>query len=336
MSAPARPRVLIISTGGTILSKPASTGAGYSPHLTGAELIGFEPNVLSWADVDVIEWSSVLSFAFTPESIVNLSKMVTKNLAEDKIAGAVIIQGTATMEETAFLADLLHTSDKPLVFTGAMYSASERDSDGPRNVLNSIIVASSNEARGKGVLVCMNGEIHAARDVIKTHKSSIATFKSPNIGPIGLVNNKEGAIFYTAPLLRRTFNPVIEPYVDLIKAVLGSDARLLKASVNSGSKGIVIEAFPGGGGVTPAMMEYIIELRSMDFPIVVTPRSILGRPIPQAGGGSGPADLQKCGAIFGGDLSAPKARILLMVALGNYKTTSEIRDVFAPFAPIRT
>lgn len=331
MQVPAGPRVLIVSTGGTILSR-STENEGYTPSLTGAELVESLPGLSEHAEVEVLEFSSVLSFALAPETIVDLSRMIRRRLADDKMAGAVVIQGTATMEETAFLADLLHTSDKPVVFTGAMYSASEPDSDGPRNVLYSVMVASSDNARGKGVLVCMNGEVHAARDVVKMHKSGVAAFESPGLGPIGLVS-KRGIVFYRAPLLRRTFDCGIEPRVDLVKVVLGSDARLLKASVDSGSRGVVIEAFPGNGGVTPGMMTLIEDLRARDFPVVVAPRSIGGRLSAGAGGGCGPADLARCGVILAGDLPAPKARILLMVALAACRTTAEIREVFASLTP---
>ncbi|NPV69957.1 MAG: asparaginase [Firmicutes bacterium] len=328
---PAKPGVLIVSTGGTILSR--STGSeGYKPAVTGAELVGSIPGLLERADVQVLEFSSVLSFALDPDTVVHLMKTVQDRLAGDETAGAVVIQGTATMEETAYLADLLHSSDKPVVFTGAMYSASEPDSDGPRNVLYSVIVATSEYARGKGVVVCMNGEVHAARDVVKTHKSDVGAFKSPNLGPIGLVS-KTGVVFYRAPLFRRAFSDGVEPRVDLVKVVLGSDARLLKASVDSGARGVVIEAFPGNGGVTPSMMAAVEELRARDFPIVMAPRSIGGRTSPGAGGGCGPADLARCGVILAGDLPAQKARILLMVALATCRTTAEIGAVFASLAP---
>ncbi|MGE5483515.1 MAG: asparaginase [Ignavibacteriales bacterium] len=325
-------RVLVVSTGGTILSRYTPDG-GYSPAVAASELVGSVPGLSECADVEVREFCNILSFGLDPETVFRLAAMMRDTLESGDWAGAVVLQGTGSMEETAYLVDLLHTCEKPVVFTGAMYSAAEPDSDGPRNVLYSVMVAASPAAVGKGAMVCLNGEIHAARDVIKTHKSDAGAFKSPNTGPLGLVS-KRGLVFHREPLLRRTFEASrVEPRVDLVKVVIGCDSRFLRASVENGAKAIVIEAFPGNGGVTPAMMPYIRELRSRDFPVIMAPRSAGGRVTPGAGGGCGPADLVKCGVILAGDLPAQKARVLAMVGMAVCRSTAELRDLFADVAP---
>ena len=325
-------KVLLVSTGGTISSKYENDGA-YSPYIEAKDFLEGIPEIFNYAQCDTMQFGNTLSFALTPQKIYELVQTIKEMLRNESYCGAVVTQGTATMEETAYLADLLWDLEKPIVFTGAMLNASEKDSDGGRNIINSVITAISKEAIGKGVLVCMAGEIHAARDVAKLHKTSLKAFYSLNFGPVGIVNNGR-AFFYRTPLRRKVFKPDrIENKIDIIKVSLGIDSRLLNASIQSGAKGIVIESFPGGGGVTPEIADTIKEASKSGIIFVSAPRAPMGSICAMAGGGCGSWDLKHCGVIMGGDLTSIKARILLMVTLPIIKNRKELEDIFLEVAP---
>lgn len=328
-----KPKVLIVSTGGTISSK-YDNEKGYSPALSAQELSSSLLEMDKFADIESMQFCNVLSFALEPNQILELVNIIKAKLNQEDYAGAVVTQGTATMEETSYLADLIWDIDKPLVFTGAMLNASERDWDGARNIFNSVLTAMDPKARGKGVLVCMAGEIHAARDVSKIHKSSLNTFVSLNTGPLGQVSNNR-VIFYRKPVLRKVFALVnrIETDVDIIKVGLGIGSKLLTASISSGTKGIVLEGFPGGGGVTPEIMNTVREAQYKDVSFVLTPRSPMGTSLSRASGGCGPWDLRQCGVINGGDLASTKARILLMVTLPLVKSKADLEEIFCEVTP---
>lgn len=328
-----KPKVLVISTGGTISSK-YDNEKGYSPSLTAGDLTSILAGMDKFADVESMQFCNVLSFALEPGKVLELINIIKIEMENGEYAGAVVTQGTATMEETSYLADLLWDNDKALVFTGAMLNASEADWDGARNLFNSVRVAADPAAKGKGVLVCMAGEIHAARDVSKIHKSSLNAFASLNTGPIGLVSDNR-VIFYREPVLRKVFTPVtrLETDVEIIKVSLGTGSKLIDVLIANECKGIVLEGFPGGGGVTPQVMKSVSEARNRGAVFVLTPRSPVGSAVSKAGGGCGPWDLRRCGVINGGDLTSVKARILLMVALPLVSSIVELERVFKEIAP---
>lgn len=328
-------KILIISTGGTISSKYLKD-KGYSPVLTVQEIISHLDGLEEIVEIETFQFCNFLSFHLTPNNIFELLVIAKKRVKEQNFVGIVIIQGTATMEETSYLADLLWDSDVPLIFTGAMLNASEREWDGPRNLFNSILVAISREAMGKGVLVCMGGEIHAARDVIKIHKTSINAFVSVNSGPLGYVLNNNRVVFYRSPIFRKTFKiEYLETDIDIIKIGLGTSSKILDLLISNGTKAIVIEAFPGGGGVTPDIMKSIEKAKGKNMIFVLTPRSPIGSVISKANGGCGPSDLFRVGVINGGDLTSTKARILLMVILPLVHNKNEIQKIIYNLASLK-
>jgi L-asparaginase len=328
-----KPKVLLISTGGTISSKfdPAK---GYSPALTGADFLSDFPALREFAEIEAIQPCNVLSFALSPETVMQIVGTARQKVLHEGFVGIVVTQGTATLEESSYLADLLWDVEAPLVFTGSMLNSSERDWDGPRNIMNSVVVAISAEARGKGAMICLGGEVHAARDATKIHKTSLAPLASLNTGPLGMVINKREVVFYRTPLKRKTFPAkTLETAVDIIKVGIGDNARLLDASIASGARAIVLEAFPGGGGVTPEIMAAVKRARAKDFIFVMTPRSPIGSSLSGASGGCGPFNLRQSGVITAGDLASIKARIVLMVALPLTGNLDQLRETFREIAP---
>nr|WP_211103804.1 asparaginase [Skermanella pratensis] len=269
------------------------------------------------------EFSNLGSYRIDLPTAFELVQRIGVLVSDPEIAGVVVTHGTDTMEESAYLADLVLDTEKPVVFTGAQLHADEPDSDGPRNLADSIRVAACADARGLGALIVFGQEIHAARDATKVHASRVGTFASSEHGKLGEID--AGRIRLQRRTIRR--GPVetgrIEPRVDLIKLVMGSDAAFVRAAVENGARGLVLEAF-GRGNATPEVTEAAIEAIGRGIPVAVTSRSPQGRvePIYGAGGGS---DLASAGAIFCGDLSGIKARILLALLLGSGADLSTIR-----------
>src|SRR5215469_6018229 len=172
-----------------------------------------------------------------------LVKHVGELVASPEVAGLVIAQGTDTMEETSFLTDLLIPADKPVVFTGAQLPHDHPQTDGPRNILDSIRAAASSEAVGLGAMVCFNGQLHAARDVTKVHTRALETFQSYEHGALGCVDSGQALIFRRPELRLSLSADKLDKRVDLIELGLGIDSRPIDTAVAAGADGIVVEAF---------------------------------------------------------------------------------------------
>ncbi|MDD2334721.1 MAG: asparaginase [Mesotoga sp.] len=321
-------RVVIVTTGGTIamVTDPV-TGAsvpaqGMSKHV--ADVDGLE----EVACAEHHEFSNIPSPYINPETMWRLSKTVQRLLDREEVCGAVITHGTDTLEETAYFLDLTVRSEKPIICTAAMRNIDEMGTDGPRNVLSSVRVAVNPLAVGMGTMVCLNDEIHAAREVTKTYTSNVATFDSPGHGPLGIVD-EDSVIFFRKPLLRAVFNvDNIESKVALVKTFTGDDGSILRSLPELGFKGVVLETF--GRGNVPVevyhVVKYLIEEKSV--PVIITSRCFKGRVLGvygYVGGGKSLADL---GAIFAQELSPIKARIKLMVIMGITNDMAEIERLF--------
>jgi L-asparaginase len=313
-----RGTVVVLGTGGTIASR-IDRARGYVAAAAGStELVdAVRERGLSLSEevtVEVEQVCTIGSFLFDLELVFGIAQRAVAHLARPEVLGVVVTQGTDTMEESAYLADLVLGSEKPVVFTGAQRHADEADGDGPRNLADAIRVAAAPEARGLGAVVLFEQEIHAARDVTKRHSARVGTFYSGEHGQLGEVDG-ELVIVQRQPRLRRSFAVGrIEPAVDLVKLVMGSDARFLRCALDSGAKGLVIEAF-GRGNATPAINAVVAEAVQGGVPVLVTSRCPQGRVRPIYGQGGG-VDVAAAGALFAGDLTGPKARVLLAVLLG--------------------
>ncbi len=323
--------IALITTGGTIASRFDTTHGDVRANTGGHELLSGLPDLPADIAVEVIDFCNVNSFALDIETSFRLAKKVGDMLTRPDVAGAVVTHGTDTLEESAFLADVVVGSQKPIVFTGAQRSADALDGDGPANIANSIHVVASEDAIGLGALICFDEEIHAARDGTKTHTSRVGTFQSAEHGKLGDVDQGR-VILHRAPRLRAHVPADrIESRVDLIKLALGMDARFLRYAIESGAKGVVIEAF-GRGNVTPDVLAGIREAIARNIPVIITSRLPQGRVQPIYGGGAGGRDVFDAGAIFAGDLSGIKARILLAVLLGAETDDAGIRAAFGVIA----
>lgn len=329
-----RQRVHLIATGGTISMRQSDAAGGAVLSLSAADLAGSLCSATNapLPEITTEEYGPLPSCHFTLDHLWGLRQRVVEILrnssGDDKgsAPAIVITHGTDTLEETAYLLDLTVPSEVPVVVTGAMRVASDPGYDGLSNLLAAIRVASHSRSRGLGTLVVMNDEIHAARDVTKTHSQSPGTFQSPAWGPIGRVD--AGEVQITRILARNTIVPSrLEQRVVLLKLAVGMDADLVSYSAERGAKGLVIETF-GGGRVPPWWLEPIREAVTSGVTVAVTTRCLsgsLGDPYRYKGAF---ADLVEAGCLVGPPLNGQKARIRLMAALGAGTNRAHIRQLY--------
>jgi L-asparaginase len=324
------PTVVVLSTGGTIASTRAAEGEGYSSNLTGEQLVAAVPGLDQVARIEVQNVVNVGSTNMTPALWLEVSKRANTALQREEVSGVLVTHGTDTMEETAYFLDLTVTSEKPVIMVGAMRAASEWDADGPRNLLNAAQVAVSDEAKGMGTLVVLNGEIHAAREVTKTHALAVETFGTPEFGALGIID-ADGVRFYRAPLRRQLIpmsDDVVLPTVDIIPNYAGSDGRLIRGLLKEGPvDGLVVDA-AGAGNIAAPLFEAVKEARAQGITVVITSRTRAGRVLPLYAGGGGGTTLHELGCVFADNLSAQKARVLLIAALTRTDDTEELRELF--------
>ena len=316
------PRIAVIFTGGTIAMRQGPGAAGNVPTLGGADLLASVSGLAEVAEVEPIDWGLVPASHLTFAQVLDIGGVLARELERPEIDGAVVVQGTDVIEETAFAWDLLPLPPKPVVVVGAMRSASQDGYDGPDNLRNAVAVAADPAMADQGVVVAMAGEIPGADDVRKTNTHAYATFQSPNAGRLGLV--ADGAV----TLLRRRV-PVRLPTVPsgaafpvhVLQVVL--DARPV---VEPGAAGLVV-ASAGGGNTPPAYLEIARPLIAAGVPVVLTTRCPSGRPMPGYAFPGGSTQWAEAGAIFSGTLDALKARVLLALGLGAGLDSAALADL---------
>ena len=323
----ALPRVVVLATGGTIASQYDPDTGGLRAQLSGEEIVEAVPGLSDVADVRVEQVANVGSYDMTPEIWRVLASRANELLESPDISGVIVTHGTDTLEETAYFLDLTVTSDKPVVVVGAQRAPTFFDTDGPRNLLNAVRVAISEEAIGMGTLVVMNGQIHAARDVTKTNTLDVETFKTLDFGALG-VADIEAVRFYRSPLRRQTI-PLREddrlPRVEIVTQYAGADGRLIRLLLEDGElDGLVIEGL-GLGHVSSMTVEAIREVRAGGIPVVLSTRVPTGRIVPLYASN---VELLDLGCVEADNLSPQKARILLMLAMTRTAESTELEAYF--------
>lgn len=322
--------IAVVTTGGTISMRYDAKLGGAVPAISGDELLHMVPGLDKVARLELIEFSNQPSCHLTPQLMFELCCLINSTLARPDIDGLVVTHGTDALEETAYMADMLLNSSKPVVFTAAMRNNSELGADGPRNVLASVRVAACPDAQEAGALIVFNGRILAARDTIKMHTSNLDAFRSPTLGPLGNVDDDLVTIFRRS-LVRQTFAPHhIEPRVELVRVYAGMDSSFLLWSLEQGMKGLVIEAM-GQGNVPPMMLPGIETWLNAGKPVVLVSRCPEGRALDTYAYVGGGKQLHNMGVIFGEDLTGQKARVKLMLALGTTEDVNSIRRMFEYF-----
>ncbi|NGX96462.1 MAG: asparaginase [Candidatus Afipia apatlaquensis] len=297
------------------------------PTLSGEDIMSMVTGIENFAQIETHTFSNLPGPHVTPETMLELSKYLQQFLDREDIDGVVVTHGTDTLEETAYFLDLTLKSEKPVVVTGSMRNGSELGYDGPANLSASICTAISEKARGRGVLVVLNGEINCASEVTKSNTMSLDTFKSPEFGPIGIIDNNEAIFYRSGPERQYIKVDKLEIRVDLIKCAAGMDSRLIDFCVDSGDKGIVIEG-TGRGNIPPMMISGVKRAIEKNVVVVLVSRCFEGRVYGTYGYPGGGKGLRDLGVIYGENMPGQKARIKLMIALSNTSSMKEIKNIF--------
>lgn len=309
------PRVVVIFTGGTISTAFDPAAGGNVPVLDGEAIIARTPGLDTVADVTALDLGRTPASHFTFPLLLDIAATVRDALAEPLVDGAVVVQGTDTIEETAFCWDLVLDGQKPVVVTGAMRASDEPGFDGPANLRDAVRVAADAAARGTGVVVCLGGSIEPADDAVKMHTSSLTTFASPNGGSLGRVEGAGVAWFRQRAERRRVATTRAAERVHLITATVAMDGALLDAAVAAGADGIVVAA-TGAGNTDPRLLAAAIRAMDAGIPVALAsrcPSGAAGVAYAFPGGG---ATWVRAGAIPVGHLCATKARVALALGLG--------------------
>lgn len=322
------PLCQMIATGGTIAQKIDPIKKAPVPALSGEDLLAGVPGIAKYARIDVFNQSRIASTAMDPAAWAKLTNNVQKALDRAEVSGVMVSHGTDTLEETAFFLDLTVRSDKPVILVGSQRNASESDFDGPRNLINGARVCVSPDARGKGVMLMLNGQINAARDVVKGHTSAVESFHSGEYGYLGVVDMDRIA-FYREPMRRQHIPLLDAPLADveIVYSYGGVSARSIEAAVAGGAKGIVVASF-GLGNVNEAQHNAIKAAIAKGVKVVISTRVPNGRVQAHYGSIGGGKLLQEMGAIFADNLSPQKARVLLMLAMQHTQDTAKLQAYF--------
>ena len=302
--------ILVLHTGGTI-SMQADTNGHVTPE---------NDNPMNHVTVD-LEHITVTAKDFlnlpsphiTPKHMLALYHEIRQNA--NSYDGVVITHGTDTLEETAYFLDTMTLPDIPVVLTGAMRSSNELGSDGVYNYLSALRVASHKQAKGKGVLVVMNDEIHAAKYVTKTHTTNVSTFQTPTHGPLGIIMKHEILFLKRAEKRVRFDLEAISGTVPIVKAYAGmGDSGIISFLSPDNIDGLVVEAL-GAGNMPPKAAAEVEALTAKGVPVVLVSRCFNGIAEPVYAYEGGGVRLQEAGVMFVKELNAPKARLKLLIAL---------------------
>lgn len=310
------PRVAVVFTGGTISMGFDPVASGNVPTLSGAAILARTPGLASIADVVPIDRGLTPASHFTWTDLLQLGGVIQGALDEPGIDGVVVVQGTDTIEETAFAWDLIVRSAKPVIVTGAMRASHEDDYDGPPNLRLAVTAAAAPVLRDAGVVVGLNGTLEAADDVTKMHTRAFDTFQSPNRGSLGRVG-EDGVVLAQPRGPRRSLEavPVEGARVEHVQAGIGSDGAMLDAAVATGATGIVVAA-TGAGNTAAELLAAAERAMAGGVTVVLASRCPAGAVSTAYAFPGGGATWVRAGAIPAGTLCAIKARVALALGLG--------------------
>ena len=339
----ALPKVRLVATGGTISNRDGG-------RLTAEELVASMPGLDRYVRPEAEQFSNISSGALTLKQWLDLSRRINTVFKEEPdLSGVVVTSGTDTLEETAYFLDLTVRSEKPVVVVGSMRNPSTLGYEGAANLLEGFRVAASPDARGKGVLVVLNDEINAARDVTKTDALRLGTFQSRGYGLLGVVDS-DRVVFYRSLVKRHTAASEFDvsgidelPRVDVVMVYQGASGDVIKAIVDQGARGIVI-ASAGAGATSGTQGQGIQYAIDKGVFVVTSTRTGSGRIAARGRGTAATATTSNDGdaapaparpasdrRIAAEDLAPVKARILLMLALTRTTDGSEIQRMFTEY-----
>jgi L-asparaginase len=328
--AGSKPRIVILATGGTIAgSAESGTQAGYTSGQVGVEaLLAAVPQLTDLAAVRGEQVANVGSQDMSDAIWLKLAKRVNELAAADDVDGIVITHGTDTLEETAYFLHLVVRSQKPVVLTAAMRPSTALSADGPLNIYNAVAVAADPLARGRGVLIVANDDIHGARGITKTHTTDVQTFQSPERGLMGVTLygvNRWFRFPYRVHTAASDFSVdrlTSLPRVDVLYINADFSADLVDKAIAGGAKGLVT-AGVGNGNMTSAALD-AVKLATRQGVVVVrstrVPSGAVGRNVE--------VNDDEVGSVASGELNPAKARVLLKLALLKTRDPAAIQDIF--------
>jgi L-asparaginase len=327
------PNVVILATGGTIAGAGvSSTGSAYTSGKVKIDaMIDAVPNIRSLANLRGEQLANVGSQDMSVKVWLDLANRINELLKSNDVDGIVITHGTDTQEETAYFLNLVVKSDKPVVLTGSMRPSTALSADGPLNMYNAVALAANPNAKGYGVMVVMNDDIHAARDVRKMISTPVHTFQSPQEGLIGTVIFGD-VLFFHKPSGRHTTNSEFSvdglkslPRVDIVYGCADMSTDLIDIMIKAGAKGIVI-AGVGDGNMNAGTLEAIKRATKAGVPVVRATRVPIGAVLIK--GEVVDADY---GSVSSDELNPQKARILLMLALSKNRSRDDLQRLFIEY-----
>ena len=327
---PMKAKIVILATGGTIAGA-AATGvqAGYTSGEVGVEtLIDAIPQLSELADISGEQVANVGSQDMSDEVWLLLADRVNTLLASKDVDGIVITHGTDTIEETSYFLNLIVDSDKPLVMTAAMRPATALSADGPLNIFNAVAVAADAEAKGRGVLIVINDDIHGARGMTKTSTTDVQTFVSAERGLMGATLYGENR-YYRSPYRTHTSDSEFSvegikvlPRVDVIYISAGVSPDLIDAAVDNGAKGIVT-AGVGNGNMTGDALQALERARAKGVVVVRSTRVTSGTV-----GRNVETDDDAMGTVASGELNPAQSRVLLKLILTKTDDPAKVQAYF--------
>ena len=327
------PRVLLITTGGTISNRPGE-------RLTPAELVESVPDLEELVEAETEEFANVSSSSLTLDQWLQLSRRINTVFDEDaELSGIVVTSGTDTLEELAFFLHLTVRHERPVVVVGSMRRPETLGYDGAANLRQAFRVAGDAGSPGRGVLVVLNDQINSAREVTKTDALRLQTFEARGYGVLG-VTARDRVVYYRSLERRHTASGEFDvgqierlPRVDIVMAYQGATGDLVRAAVDGGAHGIVM-AGAGAGATSGGQRSAIAYAYEQDVPVVITTRTGSGRIAPRRPTAEEPdpdPDTPPRRRISGEDLAPVKARILLMLALTVTDEVDEIQRMFGEY-----
>jgi L-asparaginase len=327
------PNVVILATGGTIAGAGASsTGSAYTSGQVKIEaMIDAVPNIRKLANLRGEQIANVGSQDMSVKVWLDLANRINTLLKGNDVDGIVITHGTDTQEETAYFLNLVVKSEKPVVLTGSMRPSTALSADGPLNMYNAVAIAASPKAKGMGVMVLMNDDIHSAHAVKKMITTPVQTFESPEEGLLGTCIFGEVEFFHKPNGLNTTKSEFSVdgvkalPRVDIVYTCADVSPDLIDLMVKAGAKGIVI-AGVGDGNMNAGTLEAAKRATAAGIPVVRASRVPIGAVLIK-----GEIDDAAYGTISSDQLNPQKARILLMLAMSKKRTRDEMQKLFIEY-----
>jgi L-asparaginase len=323
-------RVAIVFTGGTISMQPDPVAGGNRPVLDGAAILERAPQVASIAEVEAVDWGLVPASHLRFAQILDIARVVEMQLGRAEMDGAVVVQGTDTIEETAFALDLLVGGQKPVVITGAMRDAASPEYDGPRNLADAVTCAVSPELAGVGAVVSMAGRVIAADQAVKAHSTALDAFRSRDEEQLGEVRDGSlvalGEHRRARPRLGGIPAEAVEN-VYLVTAVVGMDGALIRGLARLRPRGLVVAA-TGSGNTHPDVLAAARELMAGGTTVCLTTRCPGGKVDPIYAFPGGGATWKQAGVLLS-SLDGPKTRVALALALAAGMSRDQISELIS-------